>query len=439
MHGGGRGEADRLADLADRRRVAPLAHGRLDALEDLPLAGGERDRSWQGALACSSRGCEQVVDRDRSIAHLFGEHLFDRRLDGERAFVASVASREQAFAEQAFGTLAVTPPGENHPWPRSSNPAAPRPPRPPAPALRLVTARRPDRRGPGGAGAHARPTAVAAVRRPRRSSWCSPSAWSATGAARRSAPGTPRLGRRRGPPPSAARPRPPVVVRARRHALVASPAASQPDGDVRAAGRRARRRSTAPAALQAGRAAHRPRLTRRARRCGRRGAGSVRAVRCPACGSFDDKVVDSRQADDGAADPPPPGVPRLRPPLHHLRAGRGGAARRREALRRPRAVRPGKVAAGRAAAAKGRPVEADERSTSWPPRSRTPSASRAARWPARRSGAAVLERLREPRPGGRRPLRQRLQGLRRPRPTSSASSTLLMGPSGSEATEPKRH
>jgi transcriptional repressor NrdR len=27
----------------------------------------------------------------------------------------------------------------------------------------------------------------------------------------------------------------------------------------------------------------------------------VRGVRCPACGSFDDKVIDSRQADDGTA------------------------------------------------------------------------------------------------------------------------------------------
>lgn len=29
--------------------------------------------------------------------------------------------------------------------------------------------------------------------------------------------------------------------------------------------------------------------------------GSVLAVRCPACGSFDDKVVDSRQSDDGSS------------------------------------------------------------------------------------------------------------------------------------------
>jgi transcriptional repressor NrdR len=30
-------------------------------------------------------------------------------------------------------------------------------------------------------------------------------------------------------------------------------------------------------------------------------ASTVQAMRCPACGSFDDKVVDSRQADDGGA------------------------------------------------------------------------------------------------------------------------------------------
>lgn len=31
------------------------------------------------------------------------------------------------------------------------------------------------------------------------------------------------------------------------------------------------------------------------------GSGSVRVMRCPACSSLDDKVVDSRTADDGAA------------------------------------------------------------------------------------------------------------------------------------------
>ena len=39
----GRREAHRLADLAHRRRVAPVALVLLDDLEDLPLAGGERD------------------------------------------------------------------------------------------------------------------------------------------------------------------------------------------------------------------------------------------------------------------------------------------------------------------------------------------------------------------------------------------------------------
>ena len=31
------------------------------------------------------------------------------------------------------------------------------------------------------------------------------------------------------------------------------------------------------------------------------GSGSVGSMRCPACGSFDDKVVDSRQSEDGAS------------------------------------------------------------------------------------------------------------------------------------------
>ena len=44
------------------------------------------------------------------------------------------------------------------------------------------------------------------------------------------------------------------------------------------------------------------------------------AVRCPACATLDDKVVDSRASDDGAADPSAPRVPRLRSSVHDLRA-----------------------------------------------------------------------------------------------------------------------
>ena len=63
-------------------------------------------------------------------------------------------------------------------------------------------------------------------------------------------------------------------------------------------------------------------------------------MRCPWCHADDDKVVDSRPADGGGADPPPPRVPRPAPGVHHLRADRGRRPGRREARRRQGAVRP---------------------------------------------------------------------------------------------------
>ena len=84
---------------------------------------------------------------------------------------------------------------------------------------------------------------------------------------------------------------------------------------------------------------------------GRRGCARVGgrrryrgAVRCPFCTADDDKVVDSRPADDERRDPAPPGVPRLRPAVHHLRAGRGAPADGREAVGGQGAVRREKLA-----------------------------------------------------------------------------------------------
>ena len=62
-------------------------------------------------------------------------------------------------------------------------------------------------------------------------------------------------------------------------------------------------------------------------------------VRCPNCSSVDDKVIDSRASDDGAIDPASPRVPGLRPAIHDVRAARGDAARRGQAIGPARVVR----------------------------------------------------------------------------------------------------
>ena len=111
VDGGRRGEADRLADLAHRRREATVALVLLDDLEDLSLAGGEGDVSHgdlQGAYRCSAPYRTAPADGK----HPFAGRLFDLGLDGERAFVRYPAS-EQAFPEHPFSRSTVTPPEEN--------------------------------------------------------------------------------------------------------------------------------------------------------------------------------------------------------------------------------------------------------------------------------------------------------------------------------------
>ncbi len=81
-----------------------------------------------------------------------------------------------------------------------------------------------------------------------------------------------------------------------------------PNGDVRSlVDRLSAAHGSAP--LQPGMSSPSPESGRAARRAGRRGSeglggpvgGSVVAVRCPACASLDDKVVDSRSSDDDTA------------------------------------------------------------------------------------------------------------------------------------------
>ena len=86
---------------------------------------------------------------------------------------------------------------------------------------------------------------------------------------------------------------------------------------------------------------------------------TVHAVRCPSCGSFDDKVIDSRQADDGTS------IRRRRACIDCGR--RFTTFERLEEVSLVVVKRSGhrepfereKVAAGIRLAAKGRPIEAD--------------------------------------------------------------------------------
>ena len=91
-----------------------------------------------------------------------------------------------------------------------------------------------------------------------------------------------------------------------------------------------------------------------------RGAGTVGPMRCPTCTSLDDKVVDSRLADDGVA---------IRRRRECLGCGRrfttferiedvGLVVVKRSGIREP--FRRGKIVAGVRAAAKNRPLSAEQ-------------------------------------------------------------------------------
>jgi transcriptional repressor NrdR len=124
----------------------------------------------------------------------------------------------------------------------------------------------------------------------------------------------------------------------------------------------------------------------------------VRTVRCPACGSFDDKVIDSRQADDGTS------IRRRRVCIACER--RFTTFERVEEAPLVVTKRSGdrvpfdraKVVAGIRAAAKGRPVEADDGEAIEELASAVEDALRLegrAEVTSEEIGRAVLERLRE--------------------------------------------
>ena len=81
-------------------------------------------------------------------------------------------------------------------------------------------------------------------------------------------------------------------------------------------------------------AQHRPAHLRGGHRGSRR-----RAMKCPYCGHLGDKVVDSRESKEGEVIRRRRRVPRLRPPLHQLRADRRNPVHGGQEGRQPGAVR----------------------------------------------------------------------------------------------------
>ena len=79
-------------------------------------------------------------------------------------------------------------------------------------------------------------------------------------------------------------------------------------------------------------------------------------MRCPRCRADDTKVIDSREADEGAAIRRRRVVPAVPAPVHDLRAARRGAAGRRQEPRRRASRSTGrKIVAGVSRGVKGRP------------------------------------------------------------------------------------
>src|SRR5205085_7451441 len=106
VDGGGGGEADILADLTDRRRVPTLAHVPLDHLEDLALAGSERDLGHAGHRTGVRAGCQTPVRRACVRRHLDGERPF---VPASRTPVRSPRSSPMAAAMVTAAQIETQP------------------------------------------------------------------------------------------------------------------------------------------------------------------------------------------------------------------------------------------------------------------------------------------------------------------------------------------
>ena len=307
-----------------------------------------------------------------------------------------------------------SPPGRTCPAATHDAARRPSPPLPPAAARRRQPA------PPTGAGAS--PSSSLAV--------ASVLVTAQAGAALGGSPRRPRAPPSRASPPAL----PPTVVAARRLAVVGGRSASRPATTRARSSTRSPRPATARRSCRGrpsvGRVAP-PRCPRRLRPASRAAgplaalaaavgarrlpSGYGGAVRCPYCAADDDKVVDSRPADDGAA---------VRRRRECLACGRRFTTYERVeelplvVVKRSggdRAVRPREAAGRHRAGGRGQRDRRRRRSTRW----RTTIEEQ-----ARAPGPEVRERVHRPgrarapahaRPGLLRALRLGLQGLRRRR------------------------
>ena len=388
MDRGRGGEADGLADLPDGGRVTAFAQVRLDHLEDLALAVGEGGhRPWAQAYRCSPS----------TVKHPFRKHLFALALDSERTFVARCLPRRRTSVRRRSSEPALEPAlGPAHD--REHVPKE-------AHVMSSELALPLEQLRPGGSIGTCAPRPRRYVRRRRRVRLLLAAVLGAAGLAcgasrvvaafggvpasvpeRRPAAG--HLSRATGRHPLVDRPRPPAIGRrtARRAGAGQGQRWRGARRSVRSwcchecgaarrrahlARRRLARRSAIVCRSITARARHRAPARRSSRdeRLMVRPAASVSTVRCPLCLTPDTRVVDSRMAEEGAADPPPAGLPILRPPVHDLRAPGRGAAHRRQAQRRPEPSTGPRSSPGR-----GWPPRAARSATSssrcWPPTSR---------------------------------------------------------------------
>ena len=390
-----RREADGLADLADARRVAPLADLGVDELEHLPLAGGERARPAR--VGCGERrdGLAWALSHGPTVtrSRVRGKHPFDIFLDVEQAFVQRSCLTPVVRSSRQHRHRFQEPPTG-----RSSSELAAADTLDPPSATRASTTR-PSRLPAGPPRAGRRSSAPPADRRaatepPPSTDVGVGSSPSLLGLGLVLAVGTVRARRSAGPPsppPSAARTSSTVVVEPG-DTLWSIAAARSPPTPIRAPSSTRSSQARGTAALLPGRDAHLARrLTRRVRaRHGDRGAtdgtgATVDVVRCPVLPGERRQGRRLAPRRRRRRDPAPARVPRVRPPLHHLRAGRGGPLVVRKRVGASEPFDRAKLRAGDRAGGDG-PARRRRRSTRSSPRSRRSCATRAARSRASGSG-----------------------------------------------------